>query len=190
MALNKQLKDIIDSDLHRYGYSCESQMRFMTKKECYGYRYSKVLRKCKWYREHNNKILFLLERVKLRMLSEKLGFQITYSTQIGRGLYLGHMGSIVVNWKAVLGNNVNLAQGVTIGQANGGNKDGVPHIGNNVWIGANATVVGGITIGDDVMIAPNTFVNFDVPPHSLVIMEKAKTVTRANATEHYVENRV
>lgn len=190
MSLDKQLKDIIDSDLHRYGYSSEGQMGFMTKRECYGYRYSKVLRKCKWYREHDKKILFLFERVKLRMLSEKLGFQITYSTQIGRGLYLGHMGSIVVNWKAVLGDNVNLAQGVTIGQANGGSKDGVPHIGNNVWIGANATVVGGITIGDDVMIAPNTFVNFDVPAHSLVIMEKAKTITRTNATEHYVENRV
>lgn len=40
------------------------------------------------------------------------------------------------------------------------------------------------------MIAPNTFVNFDVPAHSLVIMEKAKTITRTNATEHYVENRV
>ena len=188
--MNKQLKNLIDSDLYRYGYNSEKQMGIMARKECYGYRYSKILRKCKWYKEHNNKILFAFERVKLQMLSEKLGFQINYSTQIGRGLYLGHMGSIVVNWKAVLGNNVNLAQGVTIGQANGGNKDGVPKIGNNVWIGANATVVGGITIGDDVMIAPNTFVNFDVPSDSLVIMEKAKTITRENATAHYIENRV
>ena len=188
--MNKQLRKLIDSDLHRYGYSSEKKMGIMTRKECYGFRYSKVLRKCKWYKEHNNKILFMFERVKLQRLSEKLGFQINYSTQIGQGLYLGHMGSIVVNWKAVLGNNVNLAQGVTIGQANGGNTDGVPHIGNNVWIGANATIVGGITIGDDVMIAPNTFVNFDVPAHSLVIMEKARTIARENATAHYVENRV
>ncbi len=188
--MEKQIRELINSDLHRYGYSSERQLRFMARKECYGYRYSKVLRKCKWYKEHNNKLLFLVERIKLAMLSEKLGFQISYSTRIGAGLYLGHMGSIVVNWRAVLGDNVNLAQGVTIGQANGGEKDGVPHIGSNVWIGANATIVGNITIGDDVMIAPNTFVNFDVPSHSLVIMEKAKTIARENATEHYIENRV
>lgn len=187
--MNNQLREIINSDLYRYGFNSEKQMGIMTRKECYGYRYSKTLRKCKWYKEHNS-VLFLIERIRLRILSEKLGFQINYSTQIGRGLYLGHMGSIVVNWKAVLGDNVNIAQGVTIGQANGGKKDGVPHIGNNVWIGANATIVGGITIGDDVMIAPNTFVNFDVPSHSLVIMEKAKTIKRENATMHYVENRV
>lgn len=185
-----QLKELIESDLHRYGYKNERQMGFMTRKECYGFRFSKVLRKCKWYKEHNKKICFAIERIRLNLLSEKLGFQISYSTQVGRGLYLGHMGSIVVNWKAVIGDNVNLSQGVTIGRANGGKKDGVPHIGNNVWIGANATIVGGITIGDDVMIAPNTFVNFDVPPHSLVIMEKARTIARENATAKYVENRV
>ena len=188
--MNRQLKEWIESDLRRYGYTCEKQMGIMTRKECYGYRYSKALRKCRWYKEHGRRFLFLLERIKLQRLSVKFGFQINYSTQIGRGLYLGHMGSIVVNWQAVLGDNVNLAQGVTIGQVNGGSKDGVPHIGNHVWIGANATIAGGITIGDDVMIAPNTFVNFDVPSHSLVIMEKAKTISRENATAHYVENRV
>lgn len=41
-------------------------------------------------------------------------------------------------------------------------------IGNRVWIGINAAIVGGITIGDDVLIAPNSFVNQDIPSHSVV----------------------
>lgn len=188
--MNKELRNLISDDLHRYGIQNEKDMGFMARRECYGYNYTKCLRQCYWYKEHNNRILFILSRMKLYRLSERYGFQISYATRIGRGLYLGHMGNIVVNWEATIGNNVNLSQGVTIGRANGGKRDGVPHIGDNVWIGANATVVGNITIGNDVMIAPNTFVNFDVPSHSLVIMEKAKIICKANATDNYVNNTV
>ena len=63
-------------------------------------------------------------------------------------------------------------------------------IGNRVWIGVNATVVGHITIGDDVMIAPNAFVNFDVPSHSVVIGNPGRIISRDHATEGYVVNPV
>ena len=63
-------------------------------------------------------------------------------------------------------------------------------IGNDVWIGANAVVVGKINIGTDVLIAPNSFVNFDVPPHSVVVGNPAKIIHKENATEYYIENRV
>ncbi len=186
--MDKELKKMISSDLHRYGFQNEKTMSWFDKIESYGYRYTKMLRKVKYYKDTGKKIKYYFYRVLLEHYSVKYGFSISYSTKIGYGLYLGHLGSIVVNYKASLGNNVNLAQGVTIGLANGGKNPGVPVIGNNVWIGANATVVGNITIGDDVMIAPNTFVNFDVPSHSIVINEKAKIIHKDNATEKYVEN--
>ena len=44
----------------------------------------------------------------------------------------------------------------------------MPTIGNEVWIGVNATIVGKVTIGDDVLIAPNAFVNCDIPSHCVV----------------------
>ena len=50
-------------------------------------------------------------------------------------------------------------------------------------------IVGGITIGDDVLIAPNAFVNFDVPSHSVVVGNPAVVHPRENATEGYI-NRV
>jgi serine O-acetyltransferase len=59
-----------------------------------------------------------------------------------------------------------------------------------VTVCSNAFVCGNITIGDDVLIAANAFVNFDVPDHSIVIGNPAKIIHKDNATESYIDNRV
>lgn len=105
-------------------------------------------------------------------------------------MYLGHARNISVNPNAIIGNNCNLNKGVTIGAENRGPRKGAPVLGNHVWVGANATVVGRITIGDDVLIAANSFVNMDVPEHSLVIGNPAVVYPRDHATEGYIRNEV
>lgn len=67
-----------------------------------------------------------------------------------------------------------------------GKREGVPIIGNRVSVGANAVIVGKITIGDDVLIAPNSFVNFDVPSHSIVLGNPGKIHHRDWATEGHI----
>lgn len=130
----------------------------------------------------------LFYRLKLRRLAKKTQIQIPFKTQIGKGLYIGHFGRIIINHRAVIGDNVNIATGVTIGQENRGERKGSPTIGNKVWIGTNAVIVGNIKIGNNVMIAPNTFVNFDVPDNSVVInSQKARIVPSENATEDYID---
>lgn len=116
--------------------------------------------------------------------------EIDPNTKIGGGLYMGHSYCITVNQKAVLGKNINIHKGVTIGQENRGSRKGVPTIGNNVWIGINAIVVGKITIGDDVMIAPGAYVNCNIPSHSIVIGNPCVVHHRDNATEHYIDRPV
>ncbi|MDE6463227.1 MAG: serine acetyltransferase [Muribaculaceae bacterium] len=116
--------------------------------------------------------------------------EIASSTRIGPGLYIGHPYCITINTSAVLGSNINIHKGVTIGRESRGHREGVPTIGNCVWIGVNATIVGRVTIGDDVLIAPNTFVNCDVPPHSVVFGNPCIIKHRDNATEGYILNRV
>ena len=120
----------------------------------------------------------------------KFGFQISWGTTIGEGFYLGHLGNIIINSEAVIGKNVNIAQGVTIGISNRGKTKGVPTIGDDVWIGANSTIVGGIKIGNNVLIAPNTFVNFDVPSNSVVVGSKATIISNEFATKNYIDNRI
>jgi serine O-acetyltransferase len=97
---------------------------------------------------------------------------------------------IAINNETVIGKNVNITKGVTIGQTNRGNKAGTPTIGNCVWIGANATVVGHITIGDNVLIAPNAYVNENVPNNSIVIGNPCKIIYNEKATENYIINLV
>ena len=129
-------------------------------------------------------------KLKLRNLSLKSHIQIPPSTKIGEGFYIGHSGRIIINPKAVIGKNNNIATGVTIGQENRGKRAGAPTIGDNCWIGTNAVIVGNITIGSDVLIAPLSFVNFDVPDHSIVVGNPAKIISRENATEGYVNRTV
>lgn len=128
--------------------------------------------------------------LRLLCLSRRTQIQIPGNTSIGPGFYIGHCGRIIINSKAVIGSNVNIATGVTIGQENRGKRKGCPVIGNNVWIGTNAVIVGNVHIGDDTLIAPLSYVNFDVPDHSIVIGNPAKINSSENATRGYIENTV
>lgn len=71
-----------------------------------------------------------------------------------------------------------------------GGRQRTPVIGNEVWIGINAAIVGKVTIGDDVLIAPNSYVNCDVPSHSIVFGNPCIIKHRENATEGYINRRV
>src|SRR5690606_40411454 len=129
-------------------------------------------------------------RLMLRRYQILYGFQISYKTEIGGGLYLGHWGTVVVNPKAKIGKNCNLAHGVTIGQTNRGEKQGVPEIGDNVWIGTNAVIVGGIKIGNNVLIAPNSYVVNDIEDDSIVVGNPARTMKNEHATDGYINNQI
>ncbi len=150
-----------------------------------GFRYTYLLRKTSKSLKYSPAHIFYW--LLLRHYSFKYGFQISANTRIGHGFYIGHFGTIIINTKAIIGNNCNITAGVTIGQTNRGLKRGVPIIGNKVWIGVNACIVGAITIGDNVLIAPNSYVNIDIPHDSLVIGNPAKIIPMINPTEKYIE---
>ena len=84
--------------------------------------------------------------------------------------------------------NCNISHGVTIGQANRGKLRGCPVIGNKVWIGTGAVIVGKISIGSNVLIAPNSYVNFDVPDNSIVFGNPGRIIPKANATDSYINS--
>lgn len=112
------------------------------------------------------------------------GIQIPVGTDIGDGLRISHFGNIVINPMAKIGRNFSIAQGALIGSAEGKRK-GVPVIGDNVIMSANSVVIGGVSIGDYVMIAPGAFVNFDVPAHSIVIGNPGKIIQSDSPTDKY-----
>lgn len=171
-------KELYRSDLSRYG---KSGAKGYTKRFHYYFRKSQTC---------NNILLKYWYRLMYSRLIGKRGIEISRYTQIGKGLYLGHVYNITINPRAIIGNNCNLHKGVTIGQENRGPRKGAPTIGNEVWIGVNVTIVGNITVGNDVLIAPNSYVNCDIPDHSVVFGNPCIVKHRDNATENYINHTV
>ena len=131
--------------------------------------------------------LKLIYKALFRLWANRRGLEISASQQIGGGLYLGHAYNII-NCRAKIGRNCNIHKGVVIGQVNRGSRKGYPTIGDRVWIGINSAIVGNVTIGDDVLIAPNSYVNVDIPSHSIVFGNPCIIKHRDWATVGYVNN--
>ena len=166
-------KELFKSDIERY----EGNIPQWNKKFSFLFRKNQT---CK---------LFFLRKIYRKMyykFIKKNGIEIEHNAKIGMGLYIGHPYNITVNPFAVIGDNCSLHKGVTIGQENRGIRKESPTLGNKVWIGVNATVVGKINIGDDVMICPNSFVNCNIPDHSIVLGNPCKIIHKSNATDSYI----
>lgn len=181
--MNKSLKEILDSDFTRYGRKRKGidifkpmELKWLTAMRCAGFYGRRTPIGLFWF-------------LRYRSLEKKTMIQIPTTTKIGKGFYIGHCGRIIINKEAVLGENVNIGTGVVIGNANRGEKKGAPIIGDEVWIGANSVIVGRVIIGNDVLIAPNAFVNFDVPPHSIVIGNPGVIHPSEYACENYINNK-
>ena len=94
------------------------------------------------------------------------GIELPFTAKIGRRFRIEHQGVIVVHGDAVIGDDCTVHQGVTIGSRTGDGTLGVPTIGNGVYIGANATILGKIHVGDGATIAAGAVVIRDVPAGS------------------------
>jgi serine O-acetyltransferase len=177
------MKDLVKADLYRYTGRTSG---FLS-----AYFSFPGFRLMFWYRACNNfsksHPLGVVARLWYKRLQVKFGFQIPHSCRIGKGLFLGHYGNIVINQGVMIGSNCNIAQGVTLGNISRGEKKGCPCLGDRVWIGANSVVVGKIKVGNDVLIAPLTLLNFDVPDSSVVAGNPARIIN-TNGSEGYIKN--
>lgn len=172
-------------DIFRYyGKYRRSLMEFLATPEAL--KYIILFRKLQNSKTMLGKIYY---RIRLRKYEKWGTFQISNKTKIGEGLYIGHSGRLVINGGSKIGRNCNIGTGVIIGQENRGKRKGCPTIGDCVWIGSNSTIVGKIAIGNNVLIAPNSYINYDIPSNS-ISFGKQKTVQNPGATESYIENKV
>ncbi len=102
----------------------------------------------------------------------KYGVEVGNNCTIGENLKIEHINGIVIGNQAVIGNDCIIYQQVTIGQKN--NK--YPVIGNNVIMYPGCRIIGGITVGDNVVIGANAVVLTDVPSNTVVAGVPAKIV--------------
>ena len=99
----------------------------------------------------------------------KTGIEIHPGAQIGKGFFIDHGNGVIIGETTIIGDNVTLYQGVTLGGTGKEHGKRHPTIGNNVMISAGAKVLGSFTIGDNSKIGAGSVVLSEVPPGSTVV---------------------
>lgn len=204
--MNDELKDVIYSDLYRYTGNkrrhtrvyltylqeliSSPEYRFLSTFRRTQYHYYKSQEGKKDIKHYLCRLAFHYYNASLDRKSRKYHFQIPYDTKIGKGFYIAHFGRLIIHPRSVIGHNVNCSTGVVIGTQFRGPRKGAPTIGNYVWIGANALIIGNIRVGNNVLIAPGAYVNFDVPDNSIVIGNPGLIRRSPGATLGYINNTI
>lgn len=168
----RELQQLIHSDLYRCYGKVNGRLFFRGVVLGVGIKYLFWMRVTSWLLTKKGswwRLWRILPRLFLAHYRVKFGIDVPAETVVGPGLLIGHFGGIHVNARARIGRNCNLSQDVTIGVANRGSRQGVPTIGNDVYIGPGAKIFGGIKIGDGVAIGANCVVNKDVPDQAVVV---------------------
>lgn len=119
---------------------------------------------------------FLLARYISEKAKRKTGIEIHPGAKIGKGLFIDHGTGVVIGETAIIGDNVTMFHGATLGGTGKEKGKRHPTVGNNVFIGSGAKVLGNITIGDYVKIGANAVILKDVPPNVTIVGVPGKIV--------------
>ena len=123
---------------------------------------------------------FFLARWISQRAARRTGIEIHPGATIGRGLFIDHGNGVIIGETTIIGDNVTLYQGVTLGGTGKEHGKRHPTIGNNVMISAGAKVLGSFTIGDNSKIGAGSVVLSEVPPNSTVVGVPGRVVRRNN----------
>jgi serine O-acetyltransferase len=142
--------------------------------------FQRVLRIAEYYencrRDPLGRLYWQLLRVRLRLMGERLGFEVPRGV-FGPGLSIAHHGSVTVNGEAVVGRNCRLDAQTTIGDVRGG----APTLGDNVYVGSGARILGGVRVGDEAAIGANAVVVRDVPARVTVGGVPARVISQGGS---------
>lgn len=131
------------------------------------------------------KIMSPLWHMRFKRISEKCGFTIPINI-IGPGLCLPHYGTIVISNNAIIGENCKIHAGVNIGATSG--KPDAKQIGNNVYIGPGAKIIGEGIIADNVVIGANAVVTGSIEESGITVCGiPAKKISDKDSNNHLVK---
>jgi serine O-acetyltransferase len=176
----REYRFLVLSDLHRISDRLDAGALLHHVLRGSAFKHTFWMRTCAYTRSHPlwRHTLYRAARVMFTHYTYKFGISIPFETRVGSGFYIGHFGGIVVNEGSVIGKNCNLSHGVTLGEAQRGERKGCPVLGDNVYVGPGAKIVGAVRIGHDVAIGANCVVTKDVPDHSVVVGVPGRVISQ------------
>jgi len=135
-----------------------------------------------WFHRVSHRLWRMKLRLPARMLSQYArfltGVDIHPGALLGRRLFIDHATGVVIGETAIVGSNVTLYQGVTLGGTGKGQGKRHPTLCDGVFVGNNANVLGNITVGANSRVGAGSVVLMDVPPNSTVVGVPAHVVYR------------
>jgi serine O-acetyltransferase len=135
-----------------------------------------------WFHRVSHRLWRMKLRLPARMLSQYArfltGVDIHPGALLGRRLFIDHATGVVIGETAIVGSNVTLYQGVTLGGTGKGQGKRHPTLCDGVFVGNNANVLGNITVGANSRVGAGSVVLMDVPPNSTVVGVPAHIVYR------------
>lgn len=140
-----------------------------------GFKAIRLHRRANWFYRHG---MFFIARWISQWASRKTGVEIHPAVKIGKRFFIDHGTGVVIGETAVIGDDVTIYQGVTLGGTGKDTGKRHPTIGNNVMIGAGAKVLGPLVIGDNSRIAAGAVALSDIPSNSTAVGVPAKVVRR------------
>jgi serine O-acetyltransferase len=123
---------------------------------------------------------YFLARWYSQRTARKTGIEIHPGATIGKGLFIDHGHGVVIGETAIVGDNVTLYQGVTLGGTGKETGKRHPTIGNNVMVSAGAKILGSFTVGENSKIGAGSVVLSEIPPNSTVVGVPGRVVKRDN----------
>ncbi|WP_076072109.1 hexapeptide transferase [Sphingomonas montana] len=185
------LRAVLAADLFRYDGRTDARNFIRHYVFTPGYKYTVLMRTAGWLSLKPFKAFGLHPLFKLLLLRAryKYGFAIPEYMVVGPGLFINRFGGVYMNGDAVIGCNANITHGTMLGQANRGRQMGSPIVGDRVFIGAGAKIVGRIVVGNDSSIGSNAVVTKDVPDGGVVGGVPAKLLSMGGS-EGYINRQV
>ena len=138
-----------------------------------GFRAVRMHRKAHWFYRHK---MFFIARLISQRCVKKTNIEIHPGAEIGRRFFIDHGTGVVIGETAIIGDDVTLYQGVTLGGTGKDKGKRHPTIGNNVMIGAGAKVLGPFKVGDNSNIAAGSVVLSEIPENSTAVGSPARVV--------------
>lgn len=180
------LKLYLDEDRKAYGKKPKYSFQACIANKLFpdnNWEYVKCLRKLE-YAVNNQRLSRYYYTWRLQKLRAKTGIQLLPNVA-GPGLHILH-GNIVVHENAKLGRNCKIAQFVTVGCESRYDRSGAPTIGDRVFIGAGAAIIGDVMIADEVVIGANAVVTKDILEPGITVAGAPAKKISAEESFHYL----
>ena len=176
----EELKEYINFELNNYSKSrlkriVFTHVPFVISESQILMKFHIILRKCEYYVNCNKKIRSYIYKVKLNRYKVKYSLNIPVNT-FGKGLKIMHIGPILVNHNAKIGENCSIHINTAI--VAGGKNHIAPKIGDNAIIFVGTTILGDVTIGDNAIIGANSLVNKSFGDNSTIVGNPARAVSK------------